>query len=68
MDGIQMVTEFRRSPDLARIPVIVLTTAAGPENRARLGQLGVSAVLSKQKFVEKELCELIGRCIKTPTN
>ncbi|MBN2195525.1 MAG: response regulator [Polyangiaceae bacterium] len=64
MDGIQMVTELRNSPTLSRIPVIVLTTAASDANRSRLSQLGVVAVLSKQKFVEQELCELISRCVK----
>ena len=68
MDGIQMITEMRRSGPLSRIPVIVLTTAAHEENRARLAQLGVKAVLSKQKFVEKELCELIGRCVTLAKN
>lgn len=64
LDGIQMITELRASPALSKVPVIVLTTAANDANRARLSQLGVVAVLSKQKFVERELCELISRCVK----
>lgn len=68
MDGIQMITELRRSAELSRIPIIVLTTAAHEENQSHLARLGVAAVLSKQKFVEKELCELIGRCIKQASN
>ena len=63
MNGIQMIAEFRRSPQLSRIPIIVLSTAAHGENRTRLAQLGVKGILSKQKFVERELCELIGQCI-----
>ncbi len=64
MDGIEMVTEFRRSPTLARLPVIVLSTAATDENRNRLQKLGVAAVLSKRKFVEAELRQWIDRCVK----
>jgi len=63
MNGIQMITEFRRSERLAKIPIIVLSTAAHAENRSRLAQLGVRAVLSKQKFVEKELCDLMRQCV-----
>ncbi len=65
MDGIEMVTHFRASPALARVPVIVLTTAATENNRSRLERLDVVAVLSKQKFVETELRELVDRCLKT---
>ena len=63
MHGVQMIAEFRRSSRLSRIPIIVLSTAAHAENRERLAQLGVKAVLSKQKFVEKELCQLINQCV-----
>jgi two-component system, chemotaxis family, sensor kinase CheA len=64
MDGIEMVTHFRASPSLARVPVIVLTTAANEENQARFAALGVAGILSKQKFVEAELRKLIDQCLK----
>ncbi|HEY3595292.1 MAG TPA: response regulator, partial [Polyangiaceae bacterium] len=57
MDGIEMIAHFRSSTALARVPVIVLSTVANAENRAKLSQLGVTAILSKQKFVEAELRE-----------
>jgi two-component system, chemotaxis family, sensor kinase CheA len=63
MDGIEMITEFRRSNDLAQIPVIVLTTAANEANKLSLERLGVRAVLSKQRFVEDELRRLIEECV-----
>jgi two-component system chemotaxis sensor kinase CheA len=66
MDGIEMISHFRKSTALARVPVIVLSTASNAENRTKLAQLGVTAVLSKQKFVEAELREWIDRCLKTP--
>ena len=63
MDGVEMIAEFRREPALAKVPVIVLTTAASPENWARLEKLSISALLSKQKFVEAELRSLIEKCL-----
>ncbi len=67
MNGVQMIAEFRRSPALSQVPIIVLSTAAHSENKTRLAQLGVQGILSKQKFVEKELCELIQKCIAKKT-
>lgn len=67
MDGIEMITHFRNSTVLSRVPVIVLTTAANESNRAKLDPLGVAGLLSKQKFVEKELRQLIERCLKLTT-
>jgi two-component system chemotaxis sensor kinase CheA len=67
MDGIEMVTHFRASSVLSRVPVIVLTTAANEDNRAKLEPLGVTGLLSKQKFVETELRGLIDRCLNRKT-
>ena len=64
MDGIEMVTHFRKSPQLSRMPVIILTTAATEQTRQRIASLDVVGLMSKQKFVESELRELIGRCLK----
>jgi two-component system chemotaxis sensor kinase CheA len=64
MDGIEMVGHFRASPRLSRVPIIVLTTAANDQNRARFEPLGVAGILSKQKFVEAELRQLIDQCLK----
>jgi two-component system, chemotaxis family, sensor kinase CheA len=64
MDGIEMITQFRASSQLAHMPIVVLTTAANEHNRERLEGLGVMAVLSKRKFVESELQELIDRCLQ----
>ena len=63
MDGIDMVREFKASAPLAQIPVIVLTTAATRKNRERLEELGVTALLSKQKFIEQDLRTVVERCL-----
>jgi two-component system chemotaxis sensor kinase CheA len=63
MDGIEMVGQMRTEPELARTPVIVLTTVATDLNRSKLEQLGVVAVLAKQRFDELELKKLIEQCV-----
>jgi two-component system chemotaxis sensor kinase CheA len=65
MNGIEMIGAFRRSPILAKVPVIVLTTAATEQNLASLAPLGVVAVLSKQRFAESELRKLVARCVNS---
>jgi two-component system chemotaxis sensor kinase CheA len=65
MDGIEMVTALRALPELASTPVIVLSTVATDLNRQKLSQLGVAAVLAKQRFDEGELKQLVEKCIAT---
>jgi two-component system chemotaxis sensor kinase CheA len=64
LDGIDMIAELRRSPGFERTPIIVLTTATGANNLARLEGLGVVAVLSKQRFVEADLRAIDERCLR----
>ncbi|WP_437590954.1 response regulator [Sorangium sp. So ce1000] len=64
MSGPEMVAELRRSPGLARVPVVVLTTAAQEQSEAALRGLGVRAVLSKQRFVEEELRRIIAASLR----
>ncbi|WP_437999449.1 response regulator [Sorangium sp. So ce185] len=66
MNGLEMVAELRRTPALARVPVVVLTTqtaATHAENVAALRELGVRAVLSKQRFVEEELRRIVAESL-----
>ncbi|WP_437578367.1 hybrid sensor histidine kinase/response regulator [Sorangium sp. So ce887] len=66
MNGLEMVAELRRTPALARVPVVVLTTqttATHAQNVAALRGLGVRAVLSKQRFVEEELRRIIAESL-----
>jgi two-component system chemotaxis sensor kinase CheA len=59
MNGVEMVRELKATPELAAVPIVVLTTAATADNRERLEALGVTALLSKQDFVEERLRRLI---------
>ncbi|AUX29065.1 MULTISPECIES: response regulator [Sorangium] len=66
MNGLEMVAELRRTPALARVPVVVLTTqtaATHAQNVAALRELGVRAVLSKQRFVEEELRRIVAESL-----
>ncbi|KYF65515.1 histidine kinase, partial [Sorangium cellulosum] len=64
LSGLEMVAELRRSPGLARVPVVVLTTAAQEQSEAALRGLGVRAVLSKQRFVEEELRRIVASLVR----
>lgn len=59
LGGLELAAELRRDPELRSLPVLVLTTRDDPETRARAEALGVRGFLSKQKFVESDLRELI---------
>jgi two-component system chemotaxis sensor kinase CheA len=63
LDGLALIARLRQEPSTARVPVIVLTTRADPETEARAMALGVSAFLSKQRFVEDRLREVVESCL-----
>jgi two-component system, chemotaxis family, sensor kinase CheA len=65
MNGMEMIAELRRWPTLAQVPVVVLTTVAREEDANKLRGMGVKAVLSKQRFVEAELRQIIANCVGT---
>ena len=62
MDGITMVRRMRENPALKRIPVIMLTTEAGPEHIATAARLGVRDYVTKP-FRDEELLAKVGRVI-----
>lgn len=66
MNGLEMISELKRSPSLSSIPIVVLTTAASDRNLAELRALGVRAVLSKQRLVEEELRDIVMDCLGEP--
>jgi CheY-like chemotaxis protein len=47
LDGFALLSEMRRSPALATIPVVVASTRGDPETRRRVLELGAKALLSK---------------------
>jgi len=58
-----MIEELNADPVLSKIPVVVLTTRQDEAVRTRARALGVRAFLSKQRFVEDELRQVIDRAL-----
>jgi chemotaxis protein histidine kinase CheA len=59
MSGLELLREVRtRHP---RIPVVMLTTRASPEDRQRAAELGASAYLVKSQLQESVLLETLAR-------
>jgi two-component system chemotaxis sensor kinase CheA len=67
LGGLEMVRELRSEKRFADLPVIVLTTDTREATRNRAKALHVVGFLSKQKFVETELRQLVDRCLEGRT-
>jgi CheY-like chemotaxis protein len=46
-DGMEILTEFRRRPECAAIPVIVVTSSDAPKDRARAAELAIDRYFQK---------------------
>jgi DNA-binding response OmpR family regulator len=58
MDGYQMVSELRLDPELATIPVILLTARQSPERTRRAIEMGISDYVMKPFTVTELLDEI----------
>lgn len=47
VDGHDVLSEFRKRPECARTPVIVVTSSDAPRDRARLASLGITRYFKK---------------------
>jgi two-component system chemotaxis sensor kinase CheA len=63
MDGFALTEAVRASPRLARLPVVLVTARARPEDRARGMQAGASAYLVKSAFDPTGLLETLRRLL-----
>jgi two-component system chemotaxis sensor kinase CheA len=63
LGGLEMIAELRVDPEFHSVPVIVLTTRTEPHIKERAQALGVRRFLTKQRFVEAELREVIDSCL-----
>ena len=66
MDGITLLRLIRRTPEWAKIPVIVLTAFTDGARLAPLSDLRVSHQLTKAQFSVRELREKIAECLGAP--
>ena len=62
MDGSEMLSKLKSTPDLKGIPVIMLTAEAGRDNVLRIARMGVRDYLVKP-FKEDQLIERVARVI-----
>jgi len=64
MDGYQVAEYVRADARLRHIPIIMITSRAGPKHRARGKQAGANAYLSKP-YKESELISEVNKLLKT---
>jgi two-component system chemotaxis sensor kinase CheA len=63
LDGLGLVQRIREREEWAEIPVILLTSLAGPEEQKRGLELGADAYLLKQTFDHRRLMDTIQRLL-----
>ncbi len=63
MDGFGLLGALKADPQLARIPVIMMTSRAAPEDVRRGMDLGAEAYLVKQTFDQRDLLTTIGQLL-----
>jgi two-component system chemotaxis sensor kinase CheA len=59
MDGFELLEHMKRDPELARIPVIVVTSLESREDQERGLSLGADAYIVKRKFDQRELLNTV---------
>jgi two-component system chemotaxis sensor kinase CheA len=59
IDGIGLVREIRASQRLSHLPVILVTSLGGEEDRARGAQAGANAYVVKKDFDPAHLLQLV---------
>jgi len=63
MDGFQLLAALKGDRQLARIPVIMMTSRAAQDDVQRGMELGADAYLVKQTFDQRELLTTIGQLL-----
>lgn len=63
MDGFELTEAVRASPRFSRLPVVLVTARARPEDKARGLQVGASAYLVKSAFDQTNLLETLRRLL-----
>jgi|GEM_PF-1583990 len=63
MNGLELLEEIRSRPQLATLPVVVVTSRADEEALARGADAGADAWVVKSQFEQQALLETIGRLI-----
>lgn len=59
LDGFGLLTEIKKDPSIANIPIIMVTSMESDKDRERGLSLGADAYVIKQKFDQKDLLDTI---------
>ncbi len=62
MDGMELLAEMRRRPELSAVPVIVVSTEGSTERQAEAMSLGAAGYLQKP-FQPEEVRRLLEKCL-----
>jgi two-component system chemotaxis sensor kinase CheA len=63
MDGLELLRGIRADPALSSLPVVVVTSLAGDEDRRRGLEAGADAYVTKDRFDQRVLLETVGRLV-----
>ncbi|MEH2248896.1 hybrid sensor histidine kinase/response regulator [Nostoc sp.] len=67
MNGFELLSNFRQSPNLAKIPVVILTSRSAEKHRQLAQELGAKAYLTKP-YLEHEFLSTIKTLINSNTD
>jgi chemosensory pili system protein ChpA (sensor histidine kinase/response regulator) len=68
MDGYELATQVRNTPELKHIPIIMITSRTGAKHRDKAEKIGINRYLGKP-FNENELLENINALLnEKPTS
>ena len=63
MDGIELIRQVRREPQLADLPIIIVSYKERDEDRMRGMEAGANAYLTKGSFHDDSLVTTVGDLI-----
>ena len=63
MDGFELTEAIRRQPNLANLPIVVLTSRASEEDRQRGLEAGADGYIIKSAFDEAGLLAAVDRLL-----
>ncbi|HEX2016306.1 MAG TPA: response regulator [Solirubrobacteraceae bacterium] len=64
MDGLTLLQHIRGEPDTDTLPVVIVSSRAGEEDRRRGAEAGADAYVVKAEFDQRALLETVGRLIE----
>jgi len=63
MDGLELTRRLKGHPTMARMPVVILTTRGGEDDRRRGLAAGADGYITKGDLVRQDLVDVVGRLL-----